>query len=163
MVHTVHRGEVVRFLYVHVDKGKVVDQMSTKVHDRWVGGQNRSKIGPLSLWTTPFSKISIFNLFATSKPPKYSNSNYPNLLLWFFCLIKSRANWSGIIQPFLNPNLIFFSNVPQIVCHRIIKKNQNKDLENSNLNILEVPMSRTSYLKCCYFATLWQGILKNRF
>ena len=48
----------------------------------------------------------------------------------FFCLIKSRANCSGITQPFLNPNLIFFSNVPQIVCRRIIKKNQNKDLEN---------------------------------
>jgi len=54
----------------------------------------------------------------------------------FFCLIKSSANRSRIMQPFLNPNIIFFSNTPQIVCHRIIKKNQNKDLENSN--ILEV-------------------------
>ena len=83
------------------------------------------------------------NLFTTSEPPKYSNSNSPNLLLWSFCLIKSRANCSGIKKPFLNPNLIFFSKAPQIVCRRIIKKNQNKDLENSN--ILEVPMSRTSY------------------
>ena len=32
------------------------------------------------------------NLFATSKPPKYLNLNSPNLLLWFFCLIKSRVN-----------------------------------------------------------------------
>ena len=72
----------------------------------------------------------------------HSNSNSPNLLLWFFCLIKSRANRSGITQPFLNPNLIFFSKAPQIVCPRIIKKNQNKDLENSTL---EVPMSRTCY------------------
>ena len=79
------------------------------------------------------------NLFVTSEPPKYSNSNPPNLLLWLFCLIKSRA------KPFLNPNLIFFSDAPQIVCRRIIKKNQNKDLENSHSNILKVPMSRTSY------------------
>ena len=62
----------------------------------------------------------------------------------FFCLIKSRANHSGATQPFLNHNMIFFPNAPQIICHRIIKKNQNKDLENSNSNILEVPMSRTS-------------------
>ena len=51
-----------------------------------------------------------FNLFTTSEPPKYSNSNSPNLFLWFFCLIKSRANRSGITKPFLNHNLIFFSN-----------------------------------------------------
>ena len=66
----------------------------------------------------------------TSEPPKYSNLNSPNLLLWFFCLINSRTNHSGITQPFLNPNISF-------VCSRIIKKNQNKDLENSNSNILE--------------------------
>ena len=85
-------------------------------------------------------------MFTTSESPKYSNLNSPNLLLWFFfCLIKSRVNRSGITQPFLNPNLIFFSNAPQIVCCRIIKKNQNKDLENSNSNILEVPMSWTDY------------------
>ena len=75
----------------------------------------------------------------TSKIFKFK---FSNLLLWFFCL-KSRVNCSRITQPFLNPNLIFFSNAPQIVCCRIIKKNQNKDLEN--LNILEVPMSWTSY------------------
>ena len=63
----------------------------------------------------------------------------------FFCFIKSRANHSGITQPFLNPNQIFFSNAPQNVCRRIIKKNQNKDFENLNSNILEVPMSWTSY------------------
>ena len=63
---------------------------------------------------------SVFNLFATSEPPKYSNS--PNLLLWFFCLIKSRTNCSGFSQSFLNPNLVFFSNAPQIVCHRINKE-----------------------------------------
>ena len=50
------------------------------------------------------------NLFATSESPKYSNSNSPNLLLQFFCLIKSRASCSGITQPFLNLNLIFASN-----------------------------------------------------
>ena len=38
------------------------------------------------------------------------------------------------MQPFLTPNLIFFSNAPQIVCRRIIKNNQNKDVENSNSN-----------------------------
>ena len=65
-----------------------------------------------------------------------------------FCLIKSRANHSGITQPFLNPNMIFFSNAPQIFWHRIIKMNQNKDFESSNLNILEVPMSWTSYTNC---------------
>ena len=84
-------------------------------------------------------------MFTTLESPKYSNLNSPNLLLCFFCLIKSRANCSGITQPFLNPNLIFFSNVPQIVCCRIIKKHQNKDLEN--LNILKVLVSRTSYLR----------------
>ena len=57
-----------------------------------------------------------------------------------FCLIKSRVNCSVIKQPFLNRNLIFFSNTSQIVCCRIIKKNQTKDLETSNSNILEVPM-----------------------
>ena len=36
------------FFYVHVDKGQVVHQMSTKDHDRQVGGQNRAKIGPRS-------------------------------------------------------------------------------------------------------------------
>ena len=35
--------------------------------------------------------------------------------------------------------------MPQIVCSKIIKKNQNKDLVNSNLDILESPMSWTSY------------------
>ena len=43
----------------------------------------------------------------------------------------------------MNPNIIFFSNMPQNVCCSIINKNQKKDLEN--LRILEVPMSRTSY------------------
>ena len=43
------------------------------------------------------SQILTFNLFTTSEPPKYSNSNSPNLLLWFFCLIKSSANCSGIL------------------------------------------------------------------
>ena len=106
-------------------------------------------------WGTHFI-LDINNLFATSEPPKYSNSNSPNLLLWFFCLIKSRMNRSGITQPFLNPDLIFFSNLPQIVCCRIIKKNQNKDLENSNLNILEFPMSRTSYISFTFhFVGLW--------
>ena len=89
-------------------------------------------------------QFQMTNLLLTSDPPKYSNSNSPNILLWFFCLIRSRANRARITQPFLNPNLIFFSNAPQIVCRRIIKKNQNKDLENLNSNILEVPMSRTS-------------------
>ena len=45
--------------------------------------------------------LHFFNLFATSEPPKYSNSNSTNLLLWFFCLIKSRVNHSWIMQPFL--------------------------------------------------------------
>ena len=85
----------------------------------------------------------VYNLFTTSEPPKYSNS--PNLFLWCFCLIKSRANCSQFKQHFLNRNLIFFSNASQIFCCRIIKKNQNKDLENLNSNILEVPMLRTSY------------------
>ena len=40
----------------------------------------------------------------------------------FFCLIKSRRNRSVFTQLFLNANLIFFSNAPQIVCRRIIKK-----------------------------------------
>ena len=71
------------------------------------------------------------NLFTTLEPPKYSNS--PNLLLWFFCLIKSRANCSGITKPFLNPNLICASNC--------LLQNH---LENWNSNILEVPMSPTS-------------------
>ena len=87
--------------------------------------------------------MDTYNLFTTSESPKYSNSNSQiNLLLWFFCLIKSRANRSGITQPFLNLNLIFAWNCVL----QIHKKNQNKDLENSNSNILEVPMSRTSYL-----------------
>ena len=44
----------------------------------------------------------------------------------FFARSKVGANCSGITQPFPNPNLIFFSNVPQILCCRIIKKNQKK-------------------------------------
>ena len=43
-----------------------------------------------------------------------------------FCLIKSRANCSGLTQLFWNPTLIFFSNVLQIVCRRIIQKNKTK-------------------------------------
>ena len=54
--------------------------------------------------------ILCINLFTTSEPPKYSNSNSPNLLLWFFCLIKSRTNHSGITKPFLNPNADRASN-----------------------------------------------------
>ena len=69
-------------------------------------------------------KIQVAAYNQTSEPPKYSNS--PNLLLCFFCLIKSRANSSGFTQPFLNPNLIFFSNTPQIVCCRINKKIKTK-------------------------------------
>ena len=61
---------------------------------------------------SPFTKVMLFNLFTTSESPKYSNSNSPNLLLWFFCLIENRANRSGITQWFPNPNLIFFSNSP---------------------------------------------------
>ena len=34
--------------------------------------------------------------------------------------------------------------MPQIVCRGIIEKNQNKDLENSGSNILDILMSRTS-------------------
>ena len=55
------------------------------------------------------SPLSI-NLFMTSEPPKYPNSNPPNLLLWFFCLIKSKGNHSGITQPFLNPSISWASN-----------------------------------------------------
>ena len=63
------------------------------------------------MWQSNYKMFwSPINLFTTSESPKYSNSNSPNLLLWFFCLIKSRANCSGITQPFLNLNLIFASN-----------------------------------------------------
>ena len=58
----------------------------------------------------PQQKFSLCNLFTTLESPTYSNSNFPNLFLWFFCLIRSRANSSGITQPFLNLNLIFASN-----------------------------------------------------
>jgi len=60
--------------------------------------------------SSSFCTKLICNLFTTSESPKYSNSNSPNLLLWFFCLIKSWANPYGITQPFLNLNLIFASN-----------------------------------------------------
>ena len=59
------------------------------------------------------------DLFTTSEHPKYSNSNPPNLLLWFFCLIKSRVNCSEITQPFLNPNLIFFSDAKLFVAESL--------------------------------------------
>ena len=85
-----------------------------------------------------------YNLFATLEPPKY----------WRICLIKSRANRSRIMQPFLNPNLIFFSNAPQIVRKRIIKKNQNKDLENSNSN----SMIDRFYLLSIFSLVLWKRI-----
>ena len=108
------------------------------------------------------------NLFATSEPPEHLDSNSPNLLLWFLCFIKSRADHSGITHPFINPDQIFFSNAPQNVCRRIIKKNQNKDFENLNSNILEVPMSWTSHsflfwsFYFFYSTTLcWHGIALN--
>ena len=94
------------------------------------------------------------HIITCSRDRNIQNIQIRILQILFFCLIKSRANRSGITQPFLNPNLIFFFNGPQIVCCRIIRKNQNKNLENSNLNILEVPMFRTSY-KTCFIQFLW--------
>ena len=51
----------------------------------------------ISFWNCRCLHYFMFNLFMTSESPKYSNSNSPNLLLWSFCLIKSRANRSGIL------------------------------------------------------------------
>ena len=97
-------------------------------------------------FTNPFLVFGTVKLVCDIETSKISKFEFfKSFVMISFCLIKSRANRSGITEPFLNPNLIFFSNAPQIVCCRIIKKNQNKNFENSNSNILEVPMSRTSY------------------
>ena len=86
-------------------------------------------LGSSSIWTCQIS-----NILTCSRHRNLQNIRIRILQIFcydfFFYLIKSRANQSGITKP-------------QIFCLRIIKKNQNKDLENSNLNILEVPMSRT--------------------
>ena len=87
-------------------------------------------------------KFRIFQLvhdIGTSKICEFESSK--SFVMIFFYLIKSRANQSGITKPFLNPNLMKTSF---FFVSESLKKNQNKDLENSN--ILEVPMSRTSYL-----------------
>ena len=98
------------------------------------------------------------NLFATSEPPKYSNLNSPNLLLWFFLIILYNIFWGfrlkthairvrkGCVISILRPTFDQAKN--KILLTKKIRKN----LENSN--ILEIPMSWTSYSFVLFFRLL---------
>ena len=72
------------------------------------------------------------NLFATSEPPKYSNSNTPNFC---FCLLK------GDKKTFLLAENIFWTNENVFLSPFKKQKQRFGELENSNSNILEGPMS----------------------
>ena len=65
-------------------------------------------LGSSSIWTCQIS-----NILTCSRHRNLQNIRIRILQIFcydFFCLIKSRANQSGITKPFLNPNLMKASN-----------------------------------------------------
>ena len=108
------------------------------------------EIWRLKVITDLISWLMFSNLFTTSDPPKYSNSNSPILQIFVFVFwrgTRKHFHWS---KKYFRPIKIF-SCPPSI--------NKNKDLENSNSNILEVPMSQKSYRIQIMFT--WQYFAKQ--
>ena len=82
-------------------------------------------------------------LFTTLEPPKYLNSNSSNLCFDFSMILRQtiwgaleKNIWLGFRKGCVNPEGLKRSSKKIII----------KDLDNLKLNILQVPLSRTSYM-----------------
>ena len=74
-------------------------------YQKWMEDQAQRLIDAT---TDAFKAGKLVHDIGTSKIFEFESSK--SFVMIFFCLIKSRANQSGITKPFLNPNLMKASN-----------------------------------------------------